>query len=125
MCIRDRLWREGDRVGLEVECSAGTYVRQLVAALGDAYCEQLERTQIGPFALDDADPERLVSLSHALAFLPERSLTEDEAASVGHGRRLAAGEAPSGPLRLTREGVLLAVAQRREDELAPLVVFVG
>jgi tRNA pseudouridine55 synthase len=32
------LWREGERVGLEVKCSAGTYVRQLVAALGDAYC---------------------------------------------------------------------------------------
>ena len=55
----------------------GTYVRQLVAALGDAYCEQLERTAIGPFELADADPERVVPLAEALAFLPERPLDDD------------------------------------------------
>src|SRR4051794_5951381 len=39
---------------LDIECSSGTYVRQLVADLGErvgagAYCEQLERSAIGPF----------------------------------------------------------------------------
>src|SRR3989440_3251619 len=33
----EELWREGDRAGLEIECSSGTYVRQLIAGLGDAY----------------------------------------------------------------------------------------
>ena len=47
----EQLWRRDELVGLEVECSAGTYVRQLVAGLGDAYCEELERTRIGPFSL--------------------------------------------------------------------------
>lgn len=61
------LWREGDRAGIEIECSSGTYVRQLVAELGDAYCEQLERTAIGPFRLEDADEERVVPLAEALA----------------------------------------------------------
>ena len=41
--------REGDRVELEIECSSGTYVRSLVADLGDAYTEALRRTAIGPF----------------------------------------------------------------------------
>src|SRR3954451_4702024 len=45
------LERDGDRVRIELECSSGTYVRQLVADLGDAYCEELERTAIGPFSL--------------------------------------------------------------------------
>jgi tRNA pseudouridine55 synthase len=62
---------DGERAELLIECSSGTYVRQLVAALGDAYCEQLERTAIGPFKLDHADPERIVPLAEALAFLPE------------------------------------------------------
>src|SRR5205085_6916113 len=31
----EQLWREGDRVGLELEVSSGTYVRQLVAGFGD------------------------------------------------------------------------------------------
>ena len=102
------LWREGDRAGLEIECSSGTYVRQLVADLGDAYCEELERTAIGPFRLEDADSERLVPLSEALAFLPERVLTAEEAADVGHGRSLSLGS-ESGATRLTHEGELLAI----------------
>src|ERR687894_1389845 len=36
--------REGEHAEFEIECSAGTYVRQLIAALRDAYCERLERT---------------------------------------------------------------------------------
>src|SRR5919197_6551341 len=64
------LWREGDRCGLELECSSGTYVRSLVADLGDAYCEELERSAVGPFRLEDAAPGRLVPLAEALPFLP-------------------------------------------------------
>src|SRR5215212_2356169 len=48
------LWHEGDRAEFEIECSSGTYVRSLVTDLGDAYCEELERTAIGPFRLEDA-----------------------------------------------------------------------
>src|SRR3954467_2163651 len=32
----EELWREGDRAGLLIECSSGTYVRSLVAHAGDA-----------------------------------------------------------------------------------------
>ncbi|HEY1357879.1 MAG TPA: tRNA pseudouridine(55) synthase TruB [Thermoleophilaceae bacterium] len=116
------LWREDDRCGLLIECSSGTYVRSLVADLGDAYCEELERTAIGPFRLENADPERLVALGEALAFLPERPLDDGEAIAVGHGRRLpAAGEA--GPVRLTHDGELVAVGEPHGEELHPAVVF--
>jgi tRNA pseudouridine55 synthase len=115
--------KEDERAELEVECSAGTYVRQLVADLGDAYCETLERTAIGPFALADAAPERVVPLADALGFLPGRELAPEEATRVAHGQRLPAGAANGGPLRLTHAGELVAVAERRDDELRPLVVF--
>jgi tRNA pseudouridine55 synthase len=140
------LWREGDRAGLEVECSAGTYVRQLVADLGDAYCEELERTAIGPFRLEDADPERIVPLSDALAFLPERALDADEARRAAHGaavasipagsiqsrranrrRRSPSGLASDGEgdgwVRLTHDGRVVAVAVAGEGRLHPKVVF--
>jgi tRNA pseudouridine55 synthase len=117
------LWHEGERAAFELECSAGTYVRSLIAELRDAYCEELERTAIGPFRLEDADPERLVPLSEALAFLPERRLTEEEAAAVSHGRRVAAAADESGPVRLTRDGEVLAVGEERGRELQPVVVF--
>ncbi len=118
----EELWREGERVALEVECSSGTYVRQLVADLGDAYCDKLERTAIGPFDLADADPERIVPLAEALDFMPERELEPDDADRVAHGIRLqAAGE--TGPVRLTSGGELIAIAEPRGPELAPVVVF--
>jgi tRNA pseudouridine55 synthase len=116
------LWREGDRCGLEVACSSGTYVRSLVADLGDAYCEELERTAIGPFRLEDAGPERVVPLAEALAFLPERRLDEAEAAAVAHGMRLPGGE-EGGAVRLTHAAELVAIGEPRGDELHPAVVF--
>ncbi|CAN5583182.1 tRNA pseudouridine(55) synthase TruB [soil metagenome] len=122
----ERLWREGERAAFEIECSSGTYVRQLVAALGDAYCEELERTAIGPFRLESADPERVVPIADALAFLPERPLDGDEAAKAAHGVPVAARAAPAeGAIRLTHGSELGAVAEPRGSELAPVVVFAG
>ncbi|MBA3420556.1 MAG: tRNA pseudouridine(55) synthase TruB [Thermoleophilaceae bacterium] len=120
------LRREGDRVELEVECSAGTYVRTLVSDLGDAYCEELERTAIGPFDLEDADPERIVPVARALAFLPERVLERQDAERAGHGVAVGDGdgaEARADHVRLTHEGALVAIAEPRGDELKPVVVF--
>lgn len=133
------LWREGDRAAIELECSSGTYVRQLVADLGDAYCEELERTAIGPFSLDDAEPERIVPLADALGFLPRRELDDGEAERVSHGGALegatvaaARGELvvrgqASVPLaiRLTHGPDVVAIAEPREDRIKPLVVFSG
>ena len=118
----DLILHEGDRAAFEIECSAGTYVRALIADLGDAYCEELERTAIGPFRLEDAG-DRLVPLRDALAFMPERVLSGDEAVAVRHGRRIRATEEPPGHTRLTREGEILAIAEARAGELQPVVVF--
>jgi tRNA pseudouridine55 synthase len=115
--------RTDERATFEIECSAGTYIRSLVGELEDAYCEELERTGIGPFRLEDADPERLVSLADALGFLPERVLDELEHAAVRHGRRLPAAGSDEAVIRLTREGELVAVAEPRDGELQPVVVF--
>ena len=118
--------REGDRVELEIECSSGTYVRQLVADLGDAYCEQLERTAIGPFRLQDASEERIVPLEEALDFLPERLLEDDEARRASHGLAVPVIRDPSSvtpAVRLTHSGYLVAIAEPRGDELKPTVVF--
>ncbi len=52
----EQRWREGEQAAYEIECSSGTYVRSLIADLGDAYCEQLTRTAIGPFELAAAVP---------------------------------------------------------------------
>jgi tRNA pseudouridine55 synthase len=129
---RARLLRhEGERAAFEIECSSGTYVRALIADLGDAYCEELERTAIGPFRLEDAlaGPLRadlgaaLVPLMEALRFLPERRLGPDEARAVRHGRRVRDAGAVEGPVRLIAGGQLLAVGEPQDGELKPVVVF--
>jgi tRNA pseudouridine55 synthase len=61
----DQLWRREDRAEFEIECSSGTYVRSLIADLGDAYCESLRRTAIGAFSVEDAGT--LLPLADALA----------------------------------------------------------
>jgi tRNA pseudouridine55 synthase len=114
------LWHEGDRAAFEIECSAGTYVRSLVTDLGDAYCEELERTAIGPFRLEDAGSD-LVPLRDALTFMPERLLSPEEAMAVRYGRRIAGDAAEH--LRLTYEGDVVAIGEPREGELQPVVVF--
>jgi tRNA pseudouridine55 synthase len=119
----DLLWAEGDRAAFEIECSAGTYVRSLIADLGDAYCDELERTAIGPFRLEEADDQRVVPLGEALTFLPERVLGEAEADPVRHGRRVPAGGHAAEHVRLVHGDELLAIAQPRGDELQPVVVF--
>jgi tRNA pseudouridine55 synthase len=64
------LSRAGDRAEFEIECSSGTYVRSLIADLGDAYCERLRRTRIGPFGVDEADEARPLDVGDALARIP-------------------------------------------------------
>jgi len=60
----EQLWRRQDRAEFEIECSSGTYVRSLIADLGDAYCESLRRTAIGPFTVERAG--MLLSVADAL-----------------------------------------------------------
>jgi tRNA pseudouridine55 synthase len=115
------LWHEDDRAAFEIECSAGTYVRTLIADLGDAYCEELERTAIGPFRLADAGRE--LPLAEALDFLPERPLNPAESDAVSHGRAVSAPNAGEGPVRLTAGDRLVAIAEPRAGEFQPVVVF--
>jgi tRNA pseudouridine55 synthase len=53
---------------LDLLVSSGTYVRAIADALG-GHCVSLRRTEIGPFTVDEADPERIISPDDALARL--------------------------------------------------------
>ncbi len=103
----EQLWREDrpadglPRAGFAIECSSGTYVRSLISDLGDAYCEQLRRTAIGPFEAREAvaPPQRgrawgqppLIELPRALA------IARGTAEAQAQARRDAGAEAPLAP----------------------------
>jgi tRNA pseudouridine55 synthase len=121
----ERLWREGDRAAFVIECSAGTYVRSLIAELGDAYCVELRRIRIGPFAVEDADPQRVLALEDALAFLPRVEVDADAARRAGHGQAIA-GEAEAEHVLLADADGPVAIAEPRPDGLLkPVVGFRG
>jgi len=133
------LWQDGDRAGLRVVCGSGTYVRSLVADLGDAYCVELRRTAIGPFSVDGGWPGvghvSVADLHDGLArIMPVVRLEGDDARAAIHGRAVAA---PDGGLAAPARGggvwdhALLvdatgpiAVAETREEGmLKPVVGF--
>jgi tRNA pseudouridine55 synthase len=117
----DLLWREDDRAAFAIECSSGTYVRSLIADLGDAYCLELRRTAIGPFEVGE---ERFVPLDDALSFLPAVELTGDDARRAAHGVAVT-GHADS-VVRLRDEHGLIALAEPRgTGTLKPVVGFRG
>jgi tRNA pseudouridine55 synthase len=116
------LWRDGERAAFAIECASGTYVRSLVADLGDAYCLELRRTHIGPFAV--ADAERFIGLDEALGFLPAVELAGEDARRAAHGVAVPGGAA--GVVRLRDAAGLIALAEPRPDgTLKPIVGFRG
>jgi tRNA pseudouridine55 synthase len=132
----EQLWRDGDRAAFAIDCSSGTYVRSLVADLHDAYCVELRRTAIGPFAVTDAiappdrdDPVPLpapLPLRDALrGVLPEHVLDAESAVRAGHGQRVAlTGVDPVGHLLLVDPaGAPVCVAEVQDGVARPRVGF--
>lgn len=129
--------REGNAVNLFIRCGSGTYVRSLVADLGDAYTESLRRVAIGPFDVDEADPERVLPIASALSFMPTVTLGTEEARRAGHGRPvnaagrvsppewLSPGGAPREVLLLEGEEAVAIAAPGEGTALRPVVGFRG
>jgi len=59
---------DGRVARLELLVSSGTYVRAIADALG-GHCRTLRRTEVGPFAVEEAHPGQIVPPEEALARL--------------------------------------------------------
>jgi tRNA pseudouridine55 synthase len=64
----DVITYSGGTAALDLRVSSGTYVRAIATALG-GHCRTLRRTEIGPFSVDEANPERIIPPEEALARL--------------------------------------------------------
>jgi tRNA pseudouridine55 synthase len=133
--VFELLWRDGDRAGFRIVCSSGTYVRSLIADLGDAYCLELRRTAIGEFTTEAAEsPDwpalgrqqgrpsgasspSIVSIVDALRFMPHVLLEGDAVRRASHGAAVAAPAAVlEGPVLLLDTVGAVAVAELRERD---------
>jgi tRNA pseudouridine55 synthase len=125
---------------IEVTCSSGTYIRSLAADLGaalggGAHLRDLRRTAIGSFtaeqavAVDDLDPDALLSPAAALRDLPAVVVSPEVARDVAHGKVLEQdrlGVAGDGPWPVVDEdGVLLAVYEPHRGSTAKPSVVVA
>ncbi|HEY7967304.1 MAG TPA: tRNA pseudouridine(55) synthase TruB [Solirubrobacteraceae bacterium] len=120
------LWREDDRVGLRYVCSSGTYVRSLVADLGDAYCLSLRRLAVGPFSVEEdawggEGPIVGQLLEVGAAWRRFGSVVElrdgEEERAVANGRPIE-GRGVGGPVLLVGAGgEPFAVARERDGAL--------
>ena len=114
----DLLGFEPPHFDFRVVCSGGTYVRSLVAEVGDrvscgAHLASLRRVMIGPFDVKDArppdDPGRPLAMESAVGHLPAVILHEDEAKVAVHGCCLGPAGLP-GPYRaLAPDGRLIGI----------------
>jgi tRNA pseudouridine55 synthase len=129
-----------DRLQLAIDCSKGTYVRSLVADVGEAlgcgaHVEALRRTRLGPFvepemvsleSLEAAGRDAsaagqgwLQPIDTALADRPAVSLDAAAASRFGHGQAVATERRDLGDDTLLRVygpgGVLLGVATMGAD----------
>ncbi|TMK84618.1 MAG: tRNA pseudouridine(55) synthase TruB [Actinobacteria bacterium] len=121
------------RATLRVRCARGTYVRSLVADIGDALAvgasvATLRRTRVGAFTETDAipisevTPEALRPMETAVAGYPRRSVDEAGARALVHGKPLAPGGI-DGVYAVYGPDGLLAMAEDREGEARSLCVL--
>jgi tRNA pseudouridine55 synthase len=125
---------------VRVVCSSGTYIRALARDLGDAlgvggHLTALRRTRIGPFGvagasgLEEGDlaelADRMLRPADVATSLFERlDLTADEAADLGHGKRIALGKTGAGTLAaVAPDGRLVGLVQNVDGRAHVLVNF--
>ena len=120
------------RFEFTVGCSAGTYVRSLVADVGarlgcGAHLARLRRTAIGPFSVEEAvspdDHGPILPLERAVEHLPSLTLREEEAKAAVHGRCLGPSGI-SGPYRAVGpDGQLIGIYRDTGAKSCPDVIL--
>ena len=122
---------------VRITCSGGTYVRALARDVGRhagsaAHVSALRRIASGPFAVTDAmSLDALKSTTVAvrpaldvLPHLPKQTVAHDELVSVVSGGEIAARiDGDRAALVNEANGVLVALAERRDDRWCPRVVM--
>lgn len=129
--------REGDFLDLHlrVACSSGTYIRAIARDLGAAlgvggHLTALRRTSVGAFTLAEANTDldhlHVIGLADAArSSFPSVDLSDDHAADVRFGRKLAlALPGPGAHALFAPDGEFLALYEQDGDLARAVAVFV-
>jgi tRNA pseudouridine55 synthase len=125
-------------VDVEVECSAGTYVRALARDVGAAlgvggHLTALRRTRVGPFpvtlarTLDELegmdDPVTLPLADAVRAAFPSREIDATECRELGFGRSLSPRGIAGVHGAFAPDGTVVALLRETDDAARPVLVF--
>jgi tRNA pseudouridine55 synthase len=124
---------EQPRATLRVRCTRGTYVRSLIADIGEAveigaHVAALRRLRVGAFGLEGAlpvdaiDEAALRPMDDAVAGYPRRSVDVDGARALIHGKVLPAAGI-EGEYAIFGPQGLIAMAEDRGEETRSLCVL--
>ena len=124
-------WAEPGVLSIEVECSAGTYIRTLADDLGrllggGAHLRHLRRTHVGAFTIAEAgtaDDCELLPVAAAVRSLTSVNVDDDVSALVANGRVLDAWDGDGPWAVFDAAGELLAVYEPFRGQAKPAVVL--
>lgn len=122
-------------LSIEIECSAGTYIRSIAHDLGShlstgAHLAALKRLKAGPFTIEEAVPlpklevgfmvdkweQYVVPAADALPDFPIVNINEEKLKVIRHGHRIPAEPGSSGMARgITSDGELVAILEAVEE----------
>lgn len=121
-------------IDIEVDCSAGTYIRSIARDLGEflgvgGHLIALRRTLVAPFDLSAASPLEnpvVLPLAQALqGLMPARVLKFEELAELKFGRALTKSEFDGVGVAISPDGEIAAIIENRDYGAQPIAVFVS
>ena len=121
-------------IDIDVQCSAGTYIRSIARDLGSAlkvggHLTALRRTEVIPFTLADAesiDNCQMRSLASCITTLmPVREIDLAERNELRFGRALSKSAFDGPGVAITPDGEVAAIIENRDYGAQPLTVFVS
>ena len=120
------LWRDGERAAFAIECGSGTYVRSLIADLGDAYCLELRRTGDRAVRRRRRRPLRAARTTRS-GSCPRSRWRATTRAAPGTAWRCpaTAGTRRASCGSSTRDGLIALAEPRGDGTLKPVVGFRG
>ena len=119
-------------IDIDVQCSAGTYIRSIARDLGEAlgvggHLIALRRTEVSPFDLADCsaldNPEIRALAESISSIMPMRHIDLQEMQELSFGRSLTKSDFAGIGVAIAPNGEVAAILENRDYGAQPLAVF--
>lgn len=119
-------------IDIDVECSAGTYIRSIARDLGEAlgvggHLTKLRRTAVTPFYERDCqsieDCEIFPLVASISQIMPKRSIDLQEKSELSFGRAISKSNFEGPGVAISPDGMVAAIIENRDYGAQPIAVF--